>query len=89
MVLFDALTSFSSRPLYMVFAMGMATSLLALLLSIVTVMRYLTVGSTVAGWYSVFLSVWFFGGLLTLNTGLKRRITTPSVSAWLTRMCSF
>ena len=28
-------------------------------------------------------------GLLTLNTALKRRITTPSVADWLARMCSF
>jgi hypothetical protein len=27
-------------------------------------------------------------GLLTLNTSLKKRIVTPSVTAWLARMCS-
>ncbi|HWZ88894.1 MAG TPA: hypothetical protein VNW92_08590 [Polyangiaceae bacterium] len=27
-------------------------------------------------------------GLLTLNTSLKKRIVTPSVTDWLTRMCS-
>ncbi len=28
-------------------------------------------------------------GLLTLNTALKKRITTPSVADWLARMCSY
>lgn len=56
--------SFSEKPLYLTIKMGFIISALAFILGIVYIIRALTMGTPVQGWYSIILSIWFFSGLI-------------------------
>jgi putative glycosyltransferase len=60
----NAITSFTSYPLKLIFLLGSAIAALAALLGAVVIARKLAAPSTVElGWPSVVLSIWFLGGL--------------------------
>lgn len=69
-VLVDAITSFSARPLVLVFWMGLVISAAAGLASLWLVVRRLFFGTLLAGWPSVIVSIWLMGGLLMFCVGL-------------------
>lgn len=64
------ITTTSTRILYAIFGLGLATSVLAALMMIFYLIRYLSHGIGVDGWTSIFISVWFFGGLIVLSLGI-------------------
>lgn len=60
----NAITSFTSYPLKLIFLLGTAIAALAGLLGAVVIARKLAAPATVElGWPSVVLSIWFLGGL--------------------------
>jgi putative glycosyltransferase len=64
------ITTTSTRLLYLVFYGGLAISAFAFLMMLFFMGRYLWHGIGVDGWTSLFLSVWFFGGLIVLGMGI-------------------
>lgn len=65
----DALTSFSPRPLHFVLIVGSFITLLSLV-GVGYVCLRVILGGTLAGWASLIVSVWFFGGLTLFSIGL-------------------
>ncbi len=60
----NAITSFTSYPLKLIFLLGTAIAALAAVIGIVIVARKLAAPATVElGWPSVVVSIWFLGGL--------------------------
>jgi len=68
-VLIDAVTSFSRRPLVLVFYLGAATIAIAVLAAAYLIWRHVTSGY-LPGWASVMVSVWMLGGLTLFSVGL-------------------
>jgi len=66
----DFLTAHSSHLLYYVFYLGSAIAGLSFLCMLYFVMRYVITGEALAGWTSLFASIWMFGGTLILLLGL-------------------
>jgi putative glycosyltransferase len=64
------LTTSSTRLLYLILYLGMALSGLATLVILIFLGRYATNGTGVSGWTSVFLTLWFFGGLIVMILGI-------------------
>jgi putative glycosyltransferase len=64
------LTTNSTKLLYAIFYTGLVISLASMGVIVHFVLRYLLGGIGVEGWTSVIVSVWFFGGLLTLFMGI-------------------
>ena len=69
-ILVDSVTSFSARPLQYIFITGVAVFGLSVLLTLYAIVAYLSVGQPVYGWYSVFVSIWFIGGLAMISLGI-------------------
>lgn len=67
----DAITSFSSYPLRLIFLSGVAIAALALLGGAALVVRKLAEPESVSlGWSSVIVSIWFLGGLTIAFLGV-------------------
>ncbi len=69
LIFLDSVTSFSERPLYFVFFLGLGIFLLSTLVSGFLMARWLS-GSVLPGWVSVMASVWILGGLAILSIGI-------------------
>jgi putative glycosyltransferase len=69
-ILIDAVTSFSRRPLVLVFYLGIAIIVPSALAAAYLVWRQLTSGLFLPGWVSVVVSVWLLGGLTLFSIGL-------------------
>lgn len=65
----DGITSFSTVPLKCISWVGFASVLVALVLSVVTLIQYLS-GHTLPGWSSIMLSLWFIGGAQLISIGV-------------------
>lgn len=65
----DGITSFSVRPVRMVFMLGVGFLLAALAIFIYVMIRYFG-GETIEGWTSLILSIWFCTGVLLLSLGI-------------------
>ena len=65
----DGITSFSVRPLRMLSVMGAMAVLVAVIMAIYTLTSHF-IGSTVSGWSSLMISIWFLGGLNLLALGI-------------------
>lgn len=66
---FDGITSFSIKPLRMIFGLG----ILVLLISIAIMIYSLVVkmmGQTIQGWTFLIISIWFIGGLQMISIGI-------------------
>ncbi|MCL2014007.1 MAG: glycosyltransferase family 2 protein [Oscillospiraceae bacterium] len=66
---FDGITSFSARPIRMIFWLGV----IVFLVSIAIIIRTLAVwalGYTVAGWTTILASIWALGGIQLLSLGI-------------------
>jgi putative glycosyltransferase len=66
----ETVTSFSARPLHYIFLAGVLVCALSLVMTIYAIGAYLSYGQAVAGWYSVFVSLWFIGGLSMMSMGV-------------------
>lgn len=65
----DSITSFSERPLYFIFFLGLSILLLSVLMSLALFALWCS-GKMVPGWISVMASVWFLGGLAVFSIGV-------------------
>ncbi len=65
----DGITSFSVKPVRMVFGMGVVFLLIALVI-FVYVLHSLIVKNNVQGWASLMLSLWFIGGCILVGLGI-------------------
>ncbi len=65
----DSITSFSERPLYFVFFLGLAILALSSCVSLSLLALWIS-GKTLPGWISVMASVWFLGGLAIFCIGV-------------------
>jgi putative glycosyltransferase len=69
-ILVNSLTSFSDRPLVLIFYLGAAIIALASVAASYLVIRRLFFGTLLAGWPSLIVSVWLLGGLTIFCLGI-------------------
>jgi len=69
-VLVDAITSFSHRPLILIFYLGVVIGCVASLAAVYLVIRRLFFGIALPGWPSLIVSVWMLGGLMLISIGI-------------------
>jgi putative glycosyltransferase len=69
-LLADAVTSFSDRPLFFLFWLGLGLSSASALAAFGYFVRRVFFGPMAAGWPSLFISIWFLGGLTLFALGL-------------------
>lgn len=65
----DGITSFSVKPIRLVFLLGIVFIIAAILMLIWTIYSYL-LGKTVPGWSSLMLSIWFCSGCVLSSLGI-------------------
>lgn len=65
----DGITSFSVKPVRMVFFTGLIFVLIASAIGIYVAVRHLS-GHTIEGWSSMVLSIWFCSGVILLSLGI-------------------
>ena len=65
----DGITSFSNKPVRLIFEAGMLLVLVSLGILVYILCAWAN-GHTVSGWTSLILSVWFLGGLVLLSVGV-------------------
>jgi putative glycosyltransferase len=63
-------TSFSNTPLVVIFYIGLAISLFAMVYSAYIVAQWLFFSKPVNGWTSVMASIWLLGGMLISFIGV-------------------
>lgn len=68
--LVNAITSFSSKPLVMIFYLGSAILLLSTTAALVLIIRKLLFGGLLLGWPSLIISIWMLGGLTIFCLGV-------------------
>lgn len=66
----DTITSFSSRPLYLVFVLGIFVILFSFLNILYIVYKKIIWGVDIEGWASILASVWLIGGLVIFVLGI-------------------
>lgn len=66
---FDGITSFSMKPMGYIMGMGVLMIAFAVIMAIYSLIR-LSGGNTVKGWTSLWLAMWFIGGVITFSIGL-------------------
>lgn len=69
-LLANAITSFSDRPLVLIFWTGLVISFLAAALAIGLVARRVIFGTVATGWLSLVVSIWLVGGLVIFCLGV-------------------
>lgn len=71
LILFEtAITSYTSRPLHMIFHLGLFISIFSIIYSIYLVIGKIFFDAHIAGWTSVIVSVWLLGGMMLFSIGL-------------------
>lgn len=65
----DGITSFSIRPIRLVFSMGIVALLVGLIMIIHIIYEHYF-GYTVGGWSSILMSIWVLGGAILLSLGI-------------------
>lgn len=65
----NGITSFSVRPVRLLFALGLAFMLTAFCIFVYVLVRYFS-GDTIEGWTSLMLSIWFCTGVLLMGLGV-------------------
>lgn len=65
----DGITSFSAKPMRLIFITGLSVLLLDIIVAIYVLVMYLR-HATITGWTSLMLSVWFLGGLILMGIGI-------------------
>lgn len=66
---FDGITSFSVKPIKMVWTLGILVCFLSVLAAIYVLVSMLW-GTVSAGWASMMISIWFIGGVQLISVGL-------------------
>ena len=65
----NGITSFSIRPIRLIFSVGIIMLLATIAVSLYTLLAY-TAGHTIKGWTSLMLSLWFIGSLMLISLGI-------------------
>lgn len=65
----DGITSFSVKPVRMIFTTGVFFLVIAFCVFIYTIFEYLN-NNVVPGWSSIILSIWFVGGIILVSLGI-------------------
>ncbi len=65
----NGITSFSIRPIRLIFSVGIIMLLTTIAVSLYTLLAY-TAGHTIKGWTSLMLSLWFIGSLILISLGI-------------------
>ena len=68
--LVNAITSFSSKPLEMIFYLGCVISFLAIMAALLLIIGRLFFGTLLLGWPSLIVSIWLLGGLTIFCLGV-------------------
>ena len=66
----DGITSFSVKPVHMVFVIGVFFIMVSLLILLYVLYSIFVTKSNVSGWASLILSVWFIGGAILMCLGI-------------------
>jgi putative glycosyltransferase len=69
-ILVNSITSFSDKPLVLIFYVGSIIVMLASLAAAYLIIRRLFFGQYLAGWPSLIVSVWLLGGLTIFSLGI-------------------
>jgi len=69
-VLVNSITSFSDRPLILIFYLGLVIGGAASAAAVYLVIRRLFFGIALPGWPSLIVSVWMLGGLMLISIGI-------------------
>ncbi len=64
------ITSFTYRPLKLIFYFGTTITLISLLFGMIQICRYFLLGNTIIGWTSLIVSIWLFGGIIISILGI-------------------
>lgn len=65
----DGITSFSSKPMRLIFHVGVALLVLDIAIAVWVLVSHFR-GSAISGWSSIMLSVWFLGSLILIALGI-------------------
>lgn len=65
----DGITSFTAKPMRMIFGLGMTMLIVDLAVAAWVLIAHFC-GSTISGWSSLMLSIWFLGSLLLISLGI-------------------
>lgn len=65
----DGITSFTARPMRMIFVVGMILMLIDIAVAIYVLGSYF-MHETISGWTSIMLSIWFLGSLILMALGI-------------------
>ena len=65
----DGITSFSDKPLTLIMVLGFAAVLFSFISVIYSLIRH-AFGYTIQGWTSLFVSIWFIGGVQLISLGI-------------------
>ena len=66
----NCITSFSSRPLYYIFVLGIIISFTSIIFGGYLFYRKIFYSYALSGWTSLMVSIWFIGGIITLCLGI-------------------
>ncbi len=66
---FDGVTSFSIKPIRLVWSLGVFACILAVFAAIYTLVARFS-GVSVSGWSSLMISIWFLGGVQLISVGI-------------------
>jgi putative glycosyltransferase len=69
-VFIDAVTSFSSSPLKIIFGVGVVIFTASTVVILSLLIEWARGGNATSGWASLILSIWFLGGLNMLSLGV-------------------
>lgn len=65
----DGITSFTARPIRLIFMLGIILLILDIAMGIYVLSAYFA-GTSIAGWASLMLSIWFLGSLVLISLGV-------------------
>ncbi|NLW48418.1 MAG: glycosyltransferase family 2 protein [Firmicutes bacterium] len=69
-VAINAITSFSNKPLLLIFNLGMTITVISFFYILYLVVRKVLYSQSLIGWTSLIVSVWFIGGLIISFIGI-------------------
>jgi len=76
---FEGVTSFSIKPIRMIFSVGVSMMVVSILIILYTLVRYFD-GQTVTGWAFLNISLWFVAGVQTFLLGVVGEYVGKSYS---------
>ena len=65
----DGITSFSAKPIRMIFVVGLILLLIDVAVGVYVLISYFS-NTSISGWASIMLSVWFLGSLILMSIGI-------------------